>query len=176
MKKKYLFVLLLLTACNEAKKNSLEDLQQLNNILTTANWQVNDGTDTSYIYFSQQTDYTYRTYQFKLVKGDSSIISKGNISASGDSVIWNWYNKTLSLENVTGNKANWKENISGENYLLEKMNDSLLQLNIPGKQLIFKRTLPLSTFLVRAKYDYVHGTNYTFFDTVFKVKTKPSLK
>ena len=83
----------------------MKDLEQLNNILTTTNWQVNDGADTSYIYFSQQTDYTYKTYQFKLVKGDSSIISEGSISASGDSVIWNWYNKTLSLENVTGNTS-----------------------------------------------------------------------
>jgi hypothetical protein len=160
MKKKFLFGLLILTACNEpAGKKAGEELKKLSAIITTANWRVNGDTDTSYIYFSQQADYTCKTYQFKLIKGDSSVIKQGSISISGDSVIWNWYNKSLVLENIIDNKVNWKEKKSGENYLLENKNDSLLQMNLEDRQLMFKRTLPLSTFLVRAKYDYEHGSN-----------------
>jgi len=41
---------------------------------------------------------------------------------------------------------------------MQKITDSSLQLRSSDGELMFKRTLPLGTFLVRAKYDYEHGT------------------
>jgi len=160
MKKNILcYLLLLLFACNPiGKKNLANDLQILGETFTTANWRLIGSGDTSYIYFSQQVDNTYKTYEYKIVKGDSSGTKHNSISVSANSVTWDWNNKTLVLENINQNKASWKESRSKENYLLEKLNDSTLQMNWPTGQLLFKKTLPLSTFLVRARYDFEHGT------------------
>jgi len=161
MKKNILFYFIILCACNQAKKkNAVSDLQRLGFVLQTANWKITEGMDTSYIYTSRQFDNTYKTYEYKLVKGDSSITHKGNITASGDSVFWNWDDHVLWLEEVTDSIANWKETTSNENYVLQKINDSSLQLRTSAKQWILKKTLPLSTFLVRARYDYEHGTKF----------------
>ena len=117
-----------------------------------------DGTDTSYIYFSRQTDNSYKITQFKLLKGDSSITDQSNISISGNSVTWHRDKKLLVLETVNNNKSTWKQDDANENFLLSKLNDSTLLIDLPSKQLTLKKTLPLSSFLVRAKYDYEHGT------------------
>ena len=160
MKKNILFCLLVLLACNRVeRKNAIADLQRLSSILLTANWQVTNGTDTAYIYFSQQFDNSYSIYEYKLVQGDSSVSWRGSIVTSDDSIVWNWNNHSLWLEEINGSKANWKEKNSGENYVMQKINDSTLQVRSSSMQLMFKRTLPLSTFLIRAKYDYRHGSN-----------------
>ncbi|HEV8284056.1 MAG TPA: hypothetical protein VGQ09_07085 [Chitinophagaceae bacterium] len=161
MKKNILISILILYACNHVeKKSAAADLQKLSSILTTTNWRITGGSDTSYIYFSQQADNTYTIYEYKLVHGDSSITWQGSISALGDSVVWNWDNHLLKLEQIFDIKANWKEKSTNENYVLQKINDSSLQLSSSTRQLMLKKTLPLSTFLVRAKYDYEHGTQF----------------
>ncbi len=161
MKKNILFCFFIFCACNQAgKKNAFLGLQKLGSVLPTANWQITDGADTSYIYFSQQFDNTYKTNEYKLVHGDSSITNHGSIQSSGDSVVWNWNNHFLWLEEITGSKANWKEKSSNENYVLQKINDSSLQLRSPRRQWMLNKTLPLGTFLVRARYDYEHGTKF----------------
>ena len=143
---------------DQSGKKATEDLQKLTTILPTANWRMIDGTDTSYIYFSRQTDNSYKITQFKLLKGDSSITDQSNISISGNSVTWHRDKKLLVLETVNNNKSTWKQDDANENFLLSKLNDSTLLIDLPSKQLTLKKTLPLSSFLVRAKYDYEHGT------------------
>ena len=162
MNKKIFFGLLILISCNQhAKNDAAENLQDLSGLLTTANWRVTGDSDTSYIYFSRQMDNAYRTYEYRIIKGDSSGTRQNSISISGDSVTWTWNNRLLVLENVKGNKAGWKENLSHENFSLEKVSDSILQMKGPNVRLLFKKTLPLSTFLVRARYDYEHGTKFS---------------
>ncbi len=161
MKRNILFCFFIFYACNQAeKKNTVPDLQKLSSVLPTANWRVTDGTGTSYIYFSPQFDNTYKTYEYKLVHGDSSVTNRGSIQSSGNSVVWNWNNHSLWLEEITDSKASWKEKNSNENYVLQKINDSFLQLRSSGHQWMLKKTLPLSTFLVRARYDYEQGTKF----------------
>lgn len=159
MKENILFYLVILTACTHPQKqNPAGDLQKLGSILPTANWQVINRTDTSYIYFSRQFDNTFKTYEYKLIDGDSGAVWHGSIATSDDSIVWDWNHHSLLLAAVSDSKANWKEKNSDENYVLQKINDSSLQLRSPSGQVSFTRTLPLSTFLVRAKYDYEHGT------------------
>ena len=159
MKKNIIFGLLILVGCkDQGGKKATEDLQTLNTILPTANWRMIEGADTSYIYFSRQTDNSYKISQFKLVKGDSSISDQSGISISGNSVTWNRNKKLLVLKTVKDNKSTWKQDDTNENFLLSKLDDSTLLIDLPSKQLMLKKTLPLSSFLVRAKYDYEHGT------------------
>ena len=159
MKKNIIFGLLILFGCkDQGEKKAKEDLQALNTILPTANWRMIDGTDTSYIYFSRQTDNSYKISQFKLLKGDSSMTDQSNISISGNSVTWTRDKKLLVLETVDDNKSTWKQDDSNENFLLSKLDDSTLLIDLTSKQITLKKMLPLSSFLVRAKYDYEHGT------------------
>jgi hypothetical protein len=159
MKKYFLLGVLISGACNQIdKKNAINDLQKIRSLLPTANWRIIDGADTSYIYFSDQFDSIYKTYEYKLVRGDSSVVYEGSIEAYSDSVVWDWNNHSLRLEEAADSKLNWKEKTSDEKYVLQKINDSSLQLSSPEKQWRLKRILPLTTFLVRARYDYEHGT------------------
>jgi hypothetical protein len=161
MKKNILFCFVLLCACNQPeRKNVAGDLQKLGSLLPTGNWLITSGTDTSYIYFSQQVDNTYKMYEYKLVHGDSLITSQGNILASADSVVWSWNQHHLWLQEISDSKANWKDKRTNASYVLQKINDSSLQLRSSSSQLTLTKTLPLSTFLVRAKYDYEHGTKF----------------
>src|SRR5215212_6606554 len=137
MNKKIFFGLLILAACNQpAKKEATENLQALSAILATANWRITGNGDTSYIYFSRQMDHTYRTYEYRVVKGDSSGTRQNAISISGDSVTWNWDNRLLVLKDVKENKTSWKEDPSHESFFFEKINDSTLQMNGPALQLL----------------------------------------
>ena len=159
MKKNILIYFSIFVSCNQASNNDADnDLQRLTFFLPTANWQVTFGKDTSYIYFSRQPVNNYKTYEYKLSEGDSSITQEGTIDVSSGSVNWNWNSRVLSLEQIVDSKSTWKEKSSGRVYVLEKITDSLLQLSSSEKNWIFKKTLPLSTFLVRAKYDFKHGT------------------
>lgn len=159
--KNILMCSLLLIACHHRQKqNASIDLQRLGSILPTANWRVINGADTSYIYFSRQFDNSYKAYEYKLVHGDSVVAWDGGIEISGDSVIWSWNHHLLFLLDANDTKASWRDGSSGESYVLQKINDSSLQLRSSSMYLDLKKTLPLSTFLVRAKYDYEYGTRF----------------
>lgn len=176
MKRKYVFVLLVVSACHHpGKKAGADQLQRLGSILpAVANWQVVDGTDTSYTYFSRQLDHTYNTIQYKLKNGDSSIFNDARIIVSGDSVLWNWNNWSLWLEEVKDREANWKNHHFGEKYTLRKINDSTWEMSQPGTSpIIFRRTLPMSVFLVRAKFDYEHHTSLADSAEIKPKKEKP---
>ena len=159
MKRFFLLLLVVLSACNISQKDAQQEkLQKLVSMLPIANWRITGENDTSYIYFSRQVDNTYKTYEYKLVRGDSIVTLNGAIRASGDSVVWNWNNHLLELAEISDSISNWKERSVNEIYTLQKINDSSLELKSSGRNWLLTRTLPLSTFLVRAKFDYEHGT------------------
>jgi hypothetical protein len=161
MKRVFIFLLTALVACNAPVIRNVNDqLQQLGTLLPTANWKVINGTDTSYIYFSRQADNSYETYEYHLVRGDSAITNQGKIQIIANAVIWNWENHPLVLEDLSDSLTTWKEKSSNEKYELQKPDHSSLVLTSNEKKWVFKKTLPLSTFLVRAKFDYEHGTKF----------------
>jgi hypothetical protein len=144
--------------CKNHQNNS-NGLEQLQNIFGTANWQVVSGTDTSYVFFSLQAN-NFKVYQYNLFEGDSANTEMGSIIESDGEVQWKFLNKTLVLDNVRENETTWKDSIKGI-YFLTRKTDSLMQMKTPNGNLQFKKTLPLSTFLVRAKYDYEHESKLT---------------
>jgi hypothetical protein len=159
MNKRILFFLFVLSACNHPQKRDSDmAFRALRGLLPTANWQMTNSEDTSYVYFSSQFDESLKVYEYRLIRGDSVVTCEGNISISADSVLWSWNHHLLFLLDADEKKANWRDKGSGENYVLEKINDSSLQFRSSSIFLNLKKTLPLSTFLVRSKYDYEHGT------------------
>jgi len=149
--------ILFIFSCNTEREKSVE-LEQLQNIFGTSNWQVIKAADTSYIFFSGRDDNSFKTYQYNLFRGDSVKTENGSVQLNNDGKVqWVLFNKTLVLYDSKNNETNWKDG-ADTIYVLTKYNDSLLLMQTPRGNLQFKKTLPLSTFLVRVKYDYKHGS------------------
>ena len=158
---------LVFIACNQTEKgkaNSIpkDKFNQIDNIVGTNNWQVIEGQDTSYLYFSRIGDALINVYRYQINKGDSVNTHFNNITHQQDSVIWNWENEKLLLVASADNAIQWAlVNDPNSKYILQKTDSSHLSFVFPdGHKAIMKRTLPLSTFLVRKQYDYAHGTSY----------------
>jgi len=157
------FFMIILLACNQAEKTvSINDkFDALEKIVGTANWQMVDGRDTSYVYFSRLADALFNVYHYQIDKGDSVKSIMHTITARQDTIIWDWQNTKLFLEDVTDSSISWQETSDEKNMYMLKTIDSLhLSFIFPDMHSsIMKRTLPLATFLVRSHYDYLHNTH-----------------
>jgi len=154
------FILIVLiffvVGCNN-HQDSNNQLELLQNIFPTSNWQVTRGSDTSFVFFSPQADNNFKTYEYNLFKGDSANTEMGSIRANNGKVEWDIFNKAIVLDDIKNKESSWKDS-TGANYILTRQSDSVMQMKTPNGDIQFKKTLPLSTFLVRAKYDYEHGS------------------
>ena len=172
------FLTLVFAACNQTVKNNnipTDKFNQIESIIGTANWQLIDGGDTSYVYFSRIGNGFINGYRYQISKGDSANTRMNNIFHQQDSVFWNWGNEKLLLVSVNDNTIQW-EKMSTENakFTIQKTDSLHLSFVFPdGHKAVMQRTLPLSTFLVRKHYDYAHGTSYS--DSA-EVKARPVKK
>ena len=159
----FFLLILVLFSCSSANNRlSPKDLfDQLENIFSTANWKVINGTDTSYWYFSRLGDLNYKVYDFKIVNGDSSLREVSEINYVNKNVNWIRSADTLKLVSSDSTSAIW--NIVNDNemaYSFERLADSNISVALPGnRQAVMIKTLPLATFLVRSKYDYINSTH-----------------
>ena len=170
------FLILVVAACNEpVKKNSSpkEDFDKIEGVIGNDNWQLIDGVDTSYIYFSRIGN-LINVYRYNISKGDSVNTRMNNIVHQSDSVIWNWDNEKLFLTGVDSNAINWEAmNAGKDKYKIFKADSIYMSFVFPnGHTAVMKKMLPLSTFLVRKKYDYTHGTSYIDSSTILLRQTK----
>src|SRR4051812_22616844 len=104
------FLVLVVAACNEPVKKDKtpkEAFDKIEGIIGNDNWQLIDGTDTSYIYFSRIGN-EINVYRYNISKGDSVNTRMNNIVHQSDSVIWNWDNEELLLTDVDSNTINWE--------------------------------------------------------------------
>jgi hypothetical protein len=160
------FLILIVAACNEPSKNNdynpKEKFDKIESITGSDNWQLIDGVDTSYVYFSRMGN-LINVYRYNISKGDSVNTRMNNIVLQSDSVIWNWENEKLLLTGVDSNAINWVAmNTGKDKYKMVKSDSSHILFVLPnGHTAGMKKMLPLSTFLVRRQYDYIHGTSYT---------------
>jgi len=159
------FLILVVAACNEpvVKSNSpKEKFDKIEGVTGSDNWQLINGVDTSYIYFSRIGN-VINVYRYNISKGDSVNTRMNNIVHQSDSVIWNWENEKLLLGGVDSTTINWVAmNAGKDTYKLVKTDSIHISFVFPnGHSADLKKTLPLSAFLVRQKYDYTHGTSYT---------------
>lgn len=158
---------LIFIACNQTEKTTTNSIpkdkfNQIDSIVGTNNWQMVDGQDTSYLYFSRMGDALIHVYRYQINKGDTVNTHLNNITHQQDSVIWNWENEKLLLVASGDGAIQWTPvNAPSSKYMLQKTDSSHISFVFPdGHKAIMKRTLPLSTFLVRKQYDYAHGTSY----------------
>lgn len=170
------FLILVVAACNEpVKKNNSpkEAFDKIEGVIGNDNWQLVDGVDTSYIYFSRIGD-LINVYRYNISKGDSVNTRMNNIVHQSDSVIWNWENEKLLLTGADSNTINWEAmNAGKDKYKLLKTDSLHLSFVLPnGREAVMKKMLPLSTFLVRQQYDFTHGTSYTDSATMLFRQTK----
>lgn len=159
------FLIWVVAACNEpVKKNSSpkEAFDKIEGVIGNDNWQLINGVDTSYIYFSRIGN-LINVYRYNVSKGDSVNTQMNNILHQSDSIIWNWDNEKLLLTGADSNTINWEAmNAAKDKYKLSKTDSIHMSFVLPnGQTAVMKKMLPLSTFLVRQKYDYTHGTSYT---------------
>ena len=152
-------------------------MDMLERMFNNDNWMQTGNNDTSYYYFSRISS-EMQIHQFRIIKGDSVIINMSAIRFSGDSLTWRYDDSTyLFLSGITNESSEWKrvdEESPGSFYLaFEKKDDKHINLvNSERKKFVLTKTIPFSTFLVRSRYDYLHGTNYAFSDTVFSAGKK----
>ncbi|MFL5747664.1 MAG: hypothetical protein ACJ751_23510 [Niastella sp.] len=174
------FLILVAAACNEpVKKNksAKEVFDKIEGITGNDNWQLIDGKDTFYIYFSRIGN-LINVYRYIISKGDSVNTRMNNIVHQSDSVIWNWDNEKLLLTGVDSNTINWVAmNAGKDKYKLFKTDSFHMSFVFPnGRTAGMKKTLPLSVFLVRQQYDYTHGTSYTDSATILSRHSKKKAK
>lgn len=145
----------------ENKVTPKEKFDLLEQVFSVANWKLTEGTDTSYWYFSRLGDLTYNVYNYKLIHGDSSLQEFSMIRFQNNKVTWPRLLDTLVLVSSDSASSMWSS-LSNDKliYDFNKVAEDQLSLELPGnKKIVMKKTLPLATFLVRSRYDYLNNTH-----------------
>jgi hypothetical protein len=147
------------------KNLKLERFDQLEKIFQNENWLMLNGKDSSYLYCSRLGQRNFKTYQYKMSKGDSvsSVITE--IRLSSDTITWQLpVNLTpVYLNKISANEIVWADNKNLDFYVFQKIDSDHIQLKFPNGELRnLLKTITLSSFLVRSKYDYLHGTKIAF--------------
>ncbi|HTL10129.1 MAG TPA: hypothetical protein VL307_17765 [Chitinophagaceae bacterium] len=134
-------------------------------IFQNDNWLVIQGKDSSYLYCSRLGTSFVKTYYFRMERGDSVQTTIDTLHYKGNAIGWTLpFNKTpVQLVAADSNKMVFK-NVSGsEAYEFNKKSNQEIVVKMPdGSNLQMLKTPPLSSFLVRSKYDYMHGTRLAF--------------
>ena len=135
------------------------------------NWLLTRGNDSSYLLFSRQTGNLVNIYQYRMVRGDSVNTVMTTIQFRNDTVVWNDEGHQLFLQKAGENLLSWSEASGTTTWNFQKINTDHILLKKNNDSLLMRRTPTLSDFLVRSKYDHLHGTHLAF-DTI-KFKGKP---
>jgi len=149
------------------KKLPIYLIDSLEHFFGNENWQMIDGVDTSYLLFSRQNDRYIKVYHYKMSQGDSVNNTISEISFKGDSVVWTKPGQQLILQKAKDNEIAWKNNYLQDttpgSYRSAGKNKIIFQR--ATKKIYLAKTITLSDFLVRSRYDFLHGTHYAF-DTI----------
>lgn len=154
------------------KEKAYRKLDALEQLLGNENYLVVKGKDTSFLYFTRLGKSDFFTHSYRLAKGDSTQVSIDTLQINNtNQVQWNWNGKTLLLQECDNIKALWQDKFNAnEKVDFMKIGSGRFDLVINNKQLILNKTLPISLFLVRARYDYQNHTHYAFDTTNFTRK------
>jgi hypothetical protein len=152
----------------------LNDFNALEALFTNDNWLMPDQKDSSYFYFSRVNDYKVNTYLYKLEKGDSAKVIHADMLADKNQLVWNFNQQPLYLVSATNARAVWAvKGTDSVQYEFIRIDHEHLRLTYPDKkQVVMKKMLPFSLFLVRSRYDFSNGTHYAFDTTQFNRKKK----
>ncbi len=135
------------------------------------NWLLEKGQDSSFLLFSRQTGNIINIYQYRIINGDSVNQTFSDIHFSNDTVVWNGPAGMMYLDKEEDNKLYWGKIGESASIIFEKSADGLIQWQQNGETVTLKRTITMSDFLVRSRYDFLHGTHYAFDTIKFSGKT-----
>lgn len=149
----------------QQRKLALTQFNALEKLFENQNYLITQGKDSSYIYFSRLNNYLFQVHSYKMIKGDSTQLTIDQILLNTkNEVTFNWKGMPLQLKQATEFAADWVlANTDSTVYRFKKIDQNKIQLiNQAGNKLELKKTLALSTFLVRSYYDFQHGTKLAF--------------
>ncbi len=150
----------------------LNDFNALEALFSNDNWLLPDQKDSSYLYVSRINDFLVNTYAYRLEKGDSARVEYGHIKTDKNELIWNFQQRSLKLTSATRTRSTWM--VAGSDslrYEFIRLDNDHIRLTYPDKkEVILKKTIPFSLFLVRSRYDFANGTHYAFDTTQFNRK------
>ena len=153
----------------------LNDFNSLETVFTNDNWLVIDGKDSSYFYVSRLNSFLIKTYTYKIVKGDSAQVEHGTMlpeSNQNNNIIWHWKGKDLHLDMAVSSRAKWIDSAAQKSsFEFVRLDKDQISITYPSeKKITIHKTLPFSLFLIRSRYDYLHGTKYAFDNVNFNKK------
>jgi hypothetical protein len=161
----------IMAACQSTEKKTTtaasgkQSFDSLEAIFETGNWQTTWQGDTVYLFFSREAPAFFKVWFYNMRQGDSVNTWQSSITINNDSIYWNWPHGVLQLLKAGNNEARWQviDSVSHQpvSWLFTKTDSLSVRLQLtPGEVYMLRRTLPIGTFLVRSKYDFVHGTQY----------------
>ena len=157
------FAVLMITvvACNPSLKEKFDAIEK---IVGNDNWRSTIPEDTVYWYFSRTGDYHFNVYLYQMKNGDSTGTTFTEIKTTPDNeVIWKGkgIEESFLLNAVYRNGVIWKSTQNENIHAWRKEDSSHITFSVNRiKALSLQKTLPLATFLARARFDYEHGTKY----------------
>ena len=151
----------------------LTQFNALEKVFDNQNWMEIRDKDTTYLYLSRLNNFLIMAHNYKMIKGDSaSLVIDSIVVADNKKITWKRSNKNYILESATEYTNTWM--FDSSKIIFRKNDVGTLGYEVSGKgKVMLKKTLPLSTFLVRSFYDYQHGTKLAFDQTDFTKKHKP---
>lgn len=147
------------------KDLKLERFNFLENVFQNENWLILNGNDSSYLYCSRLGKANFKTYHYKIEKGDSINTIVSEIKLSADTIVWQMppEQSPVYLSKVSAKEVVWADNKNLDFYVFKKIDSSKINLQLPdGSIKSLVKTITLAAFLVKSKYDYLHGTRLAF--------------
>ena len=160
---------------SESISNNISLINQFNaleQIFSNDNWMIKKQNDTTYFYFSRINNFKVNIYQYHLIKGDSAKVAYTIMEPRANQIIWNFDEHQLHLESATKHRAVFSA-INNDPLKWEFIridNNQIQMINPTKKQINWSKISPLSTFLIRSRYDYSHGTQLAFDSSKFNKK------
>ncbi|MCW3088289.1 MAG: hypothetical protein JWQ78_1675 [Sediminibacterium sp.] len=142
----------------------LNDFTALEKVFGNENWLLVSNNDSSYLYFSRLGNFTFNTYDYHLVGGDSANVKQVPVQTAGDKLVWEFDGKKLAITSAT--EARIVGSVIGNDsarYEFVRLDDNRVEISYPDhSKRLLRKTIPFSLFLIRSRYDHAHGTRYAF--------------
>jgi hypothetical protein len=153
----------------------LNDYNAIEQVFGNENWLVPGVKDSSYLYLSRLGSYSVSSYVYSIAKGDSANVKHSSLERKDNTINWEFDGKKLVVAGATSTRVVLAfPGTEVAQYEFIRLDANHLQLTYPDKtKKVLLKTLPFSTFLVRSRYDYTHGTKYAF-DSVEFGKKRPA--
>lgn len=172
-----LFGLNLFTACNNNhasnKKASVSTaeiphsnnpLDSLEKIFDNDNWMSINRKDTSYYYFSRTEPASMKVINYSMLRGDSVNTVVSAMIGQNNEITWQSMGRRLKLVSTGTTSCTWVDLASNAPIVFTKTDSNNIEVLLTGGSQIMKlqKTITLSSFLTRSRYDFKNNTRLAF--------------